>query len=79
MGQVIEFRPAQVARPAPLAEAKCRCGICGADLWHIKESGEVCCADCDTVCPYRLHDSTASDKRQGECGLAGSVKTDGND
>ncbi len=54
MGQVIdlwaELRGAEPAARPPL----CRCPVCGADLWHICEDGEVCCADCDTPCPYRL-------------------------
>jgi protein-arginine kinase activator protein McsA len=52
MGQVIDFWS---ARPQVQAvESKKCCPRCGADLWHIRESGEVCCADCDEVCPLRL-------------------------
>lgn len=54
MGQVIDFPSAQGIRPAPPRDAKCRCTNCGADLWHISSDGEVCCADCDAACPYRL-------------------------
>ena len=54
MGQVIDFWSAEEIRPAVKPEAKCRCTNCGADLWHIRGDGEVCCADCDAVCPYRL-------------------------
>lgn len=54
MGQVIDFWSAQEVRPALSPDAKCRCTNCGADLWHIRGDGEVCCADCDAVCPYRL-------------------------
>lgn len=69
MGQVIDFSAARGERSAPIAKSKCRCGICGADLWHISESGEVCCADCDTVCPYRIQTDSVSVKRQAECSL----------
>ena len=32
--------------------------------------GEVCCADCETVCPYRLQSSPADrGRRQAECTL----------
>ncbi|MDA8257650.1 MAG: hypothetical protein M0Z99_18805 [Betaproteobacteria bacterium] len=73
MGQVIDFRTAREFRPAPVPEARCRCGTCGAELWHITQSGEVCCADCDTVCPYRLQESSAGQgKRQANCTLADS-------
>lgn len=77
MGQVIDFRSAREVRAAPAPESRCRCGICGADLWHINRSGEVCCADCETVCPYRLQggfgDGTGQGgRRQAECGLAGT-------
>ena len=52
--QVIDFFSArEIAEPEP-APAKCRCRNCGADLWHITAAGEVCCADCDAVCPLRL-------------------------
>ncbi|MBI1907199.1 MAG: hypothetical protein HYS20_13355 [Rhodocyclales bacterium] len=54
MGQVIDFWTSREIRPAPPPDAKCRCTNCGADLWHISSSGEVCCADCEAVCPYRL-------------------------
>lgn len=54
MGQVIDFWTTREIRPAPPPDAKCRCTNCGADLWHISSSGEVCCADCEAVCPYRL-------------------------
>ena len=77
MGQVIDFWTAREYRPAPAPEARCRCGICGADLWHINRSGEVCCADCDTVCPYRVKDTRqeGQDRRQAECTL-GSATND---
>ena len=54
MGQVIDFWTAAPLRQASAQDAKCRCGNCGADLWHISQNGEVCCADCDAVCPFRL-------------------------
>ncbi len=68
MGQVIDFYTAREVRSASPATSRCRCGICGADLWHINQSGEVCCADCETVCPYRI-ESTAGGRR-AECTLA---------
>ena len=70
MGQVIDFYTAREFRSPPAPEARCRCGTCGADLWHISKSGEVCCADCETVCPYRLQGSSADrGRRQAECTL----------
>lgn len=74
MGQVIDFYTAREVRPAAVAPARCRCTICGADLWHINQSGEVCCADCETVCPYRLQSDPArksapGGRRQAECAL----------
>jgi hypothetical protein len=54
MGQVIDFWSARELPPAMPPEAKCRCANCGSDLWHVSRSGEVCCADCDEVCPLRL-------------------------
>lgn len=54
MAQIIDFWTAQEVRPALAPEMKRRCHNCGADLWHIATNGEVCCADCDAVCPYRL-------------------------
>lgn len=54
MGQVIDFWSAKEIRPPLAPEMKCRCQNCGADLWHISRSGEVHCADCDEVCPFRL-------------------------
>jgi hypothetical protein len=79
MGQVIDFWTAREYRPAPAQDTKCRCGICGADLWHISKSGEVCCADCDTVCPYRFQEGSAGkggqDRRQAVCTLADAGKT----
>ncbi len=79
MGQIIDFYTAREIRPAPTPESRCRCGICGADLWHINQSGEVCCADCETVCPYRLQ-SGLPDKpepggrRQADCTLGKTFK-----
>ncbi len=55
MGQVIDFWTARELAAAPAEpEPPCRCGRCGADLWQIRGDGELCCADCDAVCPYRL-------------------------
>lgn len=54
MGLVIDLWTAQGYRLVP--EARYSCEICGADLWHINHSGEVCCADCGTVCPYHLQE-----------------------
>lgn len=54
MGQVIDFWSAEEIRPTISNDAKCKCTNCGADLWHIRCDGEICCADCDAVCPYRL-------------------------
>lgn len=54
MGQVIDFWSAQEIRPSISPDMKCRCTNCGADLWHVRCDGEVCCADCDAVCPVRL-------------------------
>ena len=68
MGTVIDFYTARPVRPAVKAEARCRCTLCGADLWHISASGEVCCADCETVCPYRIE--AASGGRRAECALS---------
>lgn len=68
MGLVIDFHTARPWVPARPAEARCRCTLCGADLWHISASGEVCCADCETVCPYRI-DATPGGCR-AECSLA---------
>ena len=68
MGTVIDFYTARPVPAAAPAEAHCRCTLCGADLWHISASGEVCCADCDTVCPYRI-DATPG-ARRAECSLA---------
>ena len=68
MGAVIDFYTARPLASVAKAEARCRCTLCGADLWHISASGEVCCADCDTVCPYRI-DAT-SGARRAECSLA---------
>ncbi len=76
MGQVIDFWTAREFRPAPAPAAKCRCGNCGADLRHITQSGEVCCADCETVCPYRLQEIPAGQGgRQASCGLTDSGTT----
>jgi hypothetical protein len=74
MGRVIDFHTAREIRPAPVAAARCRCTICGADLWHINSSGEVCCADCETACPYRLQSSpAAAGRRQAECSLGATI------
>ena len=79
MGTVIDFYTARPMQTAAKAEARCRCTICGADLWHISASGEVCCADCETVCPYRLHSdpeqkSALAGRRRAECSLADNEK-----
>ena len=68
MGTVIDFYTARPLPQVAKAEARCRCTLCGADLWHISASGEVCCADCETVCPYRI-DATSGGRR-AECALA---------
>lgn len=47
MAQRIDCWTTQDLRPDPAPGAKCRCTNCGADLWHISQSGEVSCADCD--------------------------------
>lgn len=74
MGQIIDFYTAREIRPVPVPEARCRCGICGADLWHINQSGEVCCADCETVCPYRLQsDPATAGRRQADCTLGQAI------
>lgn len=52
MAHIIEFRTAQSRPPAALAN-KC-CSRCGADVWHLRENGEICCADCDEVCTWQL-------------------------
>lgn len=54
MGQVIDFWTAREVSAPASPPALCRCTTCGADLWHVTREGEVCCADCDTPCPYRL-------------------------
>ena len=55
MGQVIDFHiVAGSFKPAGYCEQKRRCGRCGADLWHILDNGEICCADCEAACPHRL-------------------------
>lgn len=75
MGQIIDFYTAREIGPSPAPEARCSCSICGADLWHINQSGEVCCADCETVCPYRLQESPAErDRRQADCTLGKAFK-----
>jgi hypothetical protein len=60
MGQVIDF-PVYAAdkRPPAGPEQKCRCARCGADLWHILDNGEICCADCEAACPFRLLNKSA--------------------
>jgi hypothetical protein len=68
MGQVIDFHTAREVCAARSPAARCRCSICGADLWHINQSGEVCCADCETVCPYRIEGTSGG--RRAECTLA---------
>ncbi len=68
MGTVIDFYTARPLAPVAKVEARCRCTLCGADLWHISATGEVCCADCETVCPYRI-DATSGGRR-AECALA---------
>lgn len=60
MGQVIDFWTAcEVPTPATQPPL-CRCPVCGADLWHVTGGGEVCCADCDAPCPYRLRQKEQS-------------------
>lgn len=56
MAQIIEFRAMQhrLQSRLPLDAAKKCCSRCGADVWHISESREVFCADCDEVCNLRL-------------------------
>lgn len=60
MAHIIEFRTMQSRlRPQPqsglpMRTAKKCCARCGADVWHISESGEVFCADCDQVCNLQL-------------------------
>lgn len=74
MGQVIDFYTAREIPPLRAPEARCRCSICGADLWHINQSGEVCCADCETVCPYRLQSGPAEHgRRQAGCTLGTAI------
>ena len=68
MGTVIDFYTARPLPPVAPTEARCRCTLCGADLWHISSSGEVCCADCDTVCPYRI--DAIPGAHRAECSLA---------
>ena len=63
MGRVIDFYTAREVCPAP-----------SPDLWHINRSGEVCCADCETVCPYRLQNSPAEHgRRQADCTLGTAI------
>jgi len=66
MGLVIDFGTAQEHRL--VLEARYNCGICGADLWHINRSGKVCCADCGTVCPYRLREVGREERRRRQAG-----------
>jgi len=70
MGLVIEFRTAQEYRLVP--EERYSCEICGADLWHMNRFGKICCADCGTVCPYRLQEigQEGRRRRQAGCTLA---------
>jgi cyclohexa-1,5-dienecarbonyl-CoA hydratase len=68
MGTVIDFYTARPLPPVAKAEARCRCTLCGADLWHISASGEVCCADCETVCPYRIDADTRRPPRRVRAG-----------
>ena len=52
MAQIIEFRAVH-PRPSPPLAKQC-CLRCGADVWHIGETGQVQCADCEEVCHLRL-------------------------
>lgn len=52
MAQIIDVRTAQSRRPA-VAANQC-CPRCGADVWHLRENGEIFCADCEQVCAYQL-------------------------
>lgn len=54
MGQLIDFWSVREMRPQMPVEAKRRCSNCGADLWHINRSGEICCADCYEPSSWRL-------------------------
>lgn len=47
MTQVVSCWSLREMYPELTPEMKCRCTNCGADLWHISQSGEVFCADCD--------------------------------
>lgn len=51
MEQIIEFRTVQLQ---PTLSAKRCCERCGADVWHIRQNGEIYCADCDEVCNLQL-------------------------
>lgn len=52
VAQIINFRIAQSEPQAALAK-KC-CTRCGADVWHMRGSGEIYCADCEQCYPVRL-------------------------
>lgn len=53
IGQIIDFRTVRSMYPVMIPAKKC-CLRCGADVWHIRENGDICCADCDEVCPLQL-------------------------
>ncbi|NMM05637.1 hypothetical protein [Polaromonas sp.] len=52
MAKIIEFRIAQLMQ-STAAVKKC-CERCGSDVWHIRQNGEIYCADCEEVCSLQL-------------------------
>lgn len=61
MGQpIIDCWSAREVRTDLSPTAKCCCSNCGADFWHIRQNGEVFCADCDE--PSNVHFLKTTDR-----------------
>ena len=58
MAQVIDFWSRQEIVPSPSSDRKMCCTRCGADVWTILTGGQVCCADCEETCPFRITTNT---------------------
>jgi hypothetical protein len=54
MAQVIDFWTKRPLNTPPVSEQKMCCTRCGADVWTILAGGQVCCADCEETCPFRI-------------------------
>lgn len=52
MAQIIDIRTNQSRQPTGLTN-KC-CSRCGADVWHMRENGEIYCADCEQKYPISV-------------------------